>query len=358
MKKTIGIYGIAMIIFAVFTLSLTGCGAEVRMTKTMWVYNQTDVTLNSLILDVDGKPLAEPVEVLDSPLGAGEIREYSVSFPEKQAKNAEWTITAVTEDEPEYRDGPWCFGVLGLGGDDPIQGFNVIWDDSHRLYTPGVSCLTVEEMLEYIDAAKTEETDGADDSAYKISENEAAEILSNAILAEMGDGWQPVYNGEAELNGKFVYLYAVDPIDMIDTEKFGSAYSFVVTESGHIYVLYYDGEEYGYVPLEDVGQGELFDVGSNISPTDVYWWGTYESDHYTLGITNYNGVGFQFTFLDADGAEAESSFAGLDSANPRRAQFGDIVFEFDGEDTIHVTKYDGDDMYVTGGDYTGTYVRR
>jgi hypothetical protein len=69
-------------------------------------------------------------------------------------------------------------------------------------------------------------------------------------------------------------------------------------------------------------------------------------------------VGFIFTFLSADGWDEESASAGLDSENPHIAQFGDIVFEFDGEDTIQVTMYDGDDdFYVTGGDYSGTYVR-
>jgi hypothetical protein len=77
----------------------------------------------------------------------------------------------------------------------------------------------------------------------------------------------------------------------------------------------------------------------------VNWWGEYNSINYVLGITNYNGRSFSFTI---DGIEPlDSGIAALDSDDPYSAQFGEIVFTFDGVDTID----------ITGGDYAETYSR-
>jgi hypothetical protein len=74
----------------------------------------------------------------------------------------------------------------------------------------------------------------------------------------------------------------------------------------------------------------------------INWWGKYNSVNYVLGITNYDGNSFLFTIGDE-----ETGVAAIDPDNPYAAEFGEMTFVFDGEDTIQ----------ITGGDYAETYFR-
>ncbi len=95
------------------------------------------------------------------------------------------------------------------------------------------------------------------------------------------------------------------------------------------------------------GQWVLLDVDSTAStdPADVNWWGEYNSINYVLGIANYNGKSFYFNIDDGD--SDASGVAALDPGNPYEAQYGEMIFTFDGFDTI----------YITGGDYAEIYFR-
>ena len=64
-----------------------------------------------------------------------------------------------------------------------------------------------------------------------------------------------------------------------------------------------------------------------------------------LDITNYNGMLFYFIIDDTEAGE--SGVAAIDPDNPYSAEYGDMIFVFDGEDTIN----------ITGGDYAETYFR-
>lgn len=64
-----------------------------------------------------------------------------------------------------------------------------------------------------------------------------------------------------------------------------------------------------------------------------------------LGITNYNGTSFHFTIDDVGGGI--SGVTALDPADPYLAQYGELVFMFDGVDIIG----------LEGGDYAETYFR-
>jgi hypothetical protein len=148
MKKSFKIFGIIAVLLLALALGLANYnGKRASISKSLWVSNETDVTLNSLILDVDGKPLDEPIEILDSPLAAGDIRECFISLPEKQAKNAEWTVIPATEDE-DAKNEPLHIDDMNPHGDNPVKGFYVKWfDRGGGHYSTGVSFQTFGEVL-------------------------------------------------------------------------------------------------------------------------------------------------------------------------------------------------------------------
>lgn len=63
MKRKSAKYGLTIaLLMAVLTLC-SACGEDkVSMSKSLYVVNETDVTLESLLLDVEGKPLADPLK--------------------------------------------------------------------------------------------------------------------------------------------------------------------------------------------------------------------------------------------------------------------------------------------------------
>lgn len=123
-------------------------GARVSMSKSLYVVNETGVTLTSLTLDVEGKPLEEPIEILDGPLEAGGTLETVISLPEKQAKKGDWTVFAVTEDGAEASQ-PFTVGDMNPHGDNPVQGFYVRWfeEGSGGHYSAGVSFQSLEDYM-------------------------------------------------------------------------------------------------------------------------------------------------------------------------------------------------------------------
>lgn len=161
---------------------------------------------------------------------------------------------------------------------------------------------------------------------------EAAKLTFEA--AKLG-GHIPGYNGSvaytmtltdlADVNGEECYVYRCGG------GAFGAGFAYAY-QSGGIYMQGYGGQ---WVPL---------DAGST-DPADVNWWGEYNSVNYVLGITNYNGTSFHFTIDDVD--SDVSGVAALDPDNPYSAHYGEMVFSFDGIDTIN----------ITGGDYAETYFR-
>ncbi|HWQ75800.1 MAG TPA: hypothetical protein VN441_10825 [Syntrophomonas sp.] len=161
--------------------------------------------------------------------------------------------------------------------------------------------------------------------------NAAAAAKQTFDSARRG-GHIPGYNGSvaytmtlidlADINGEECYVYRCDG------GAYGAGYAYAY-QSGNIYMQGQDGQ---WVQL---------DIGST-DPADVNWWGEYNSINYVLGIANYNGTSFYFSIDDE-----ESGVAALEPDNPYSAQYGEMVFTFDGIDTIS----------ITGGDYAETYYR-
>jgi len=90
---------------------------------------------------------------------------------------------------------------------------------------------------------------------------------------------------------------------------------------------------------------------------DINWWGMYNSGGYLLGITNYNGDSFRFTFYDygMDDSDLVEMFGGVAAiwpGEPYNAEYMNIHFGIDAEsETVYVT-VDGDEWSHFSGTYT------
>jgi hypothetical protein len=77
---------------------------------------------------------------------------------------------------------------------------------------------------------------------------------------------------------------------------------------------------------------------------DARWWGRFNSIeyvNYALVITDYIGTSFHFATND-DGLDEVSGVAMLDPDDPYSARCGEMVFTYNGVDTINIT--DGDQV--------------
>ena len=128
----------------------------------------------------------------------------------------------------------------------------------------------------------------------------------------------------ADIEDEEAYIYRCDGGDYAG----GFAYTY---QNGDIYV---QGQSGLWVTL--ARSNEFVD------PADVNWWGEYNSINFVMGITNYDGETFIFNIEDE-----EPCTAVLDPDDPFTAYYGELVFIFDGEDTID----------ITGGEYAETYFR-
>ena len=74
------------------------------------------------------------------------------------------------------------------------------------------------------------------------------------------------------------------------------------------------------------GRGDLFDYDPNDS--DVHeWWGEYVGEMWSIGITNFNGATFWFTFYNL--RNGQSFFEGVAAVNPDNdyvAEYENILF--------------------------------
>ncbi len=180
MKKNIFKSITTILSIAVLITLTTACGeSNVSMSTSLFVGNNTDVTLESLKLTPENPSLSEPVEVLDSPLAPGAARLVSISLPEKQAKKSEWTVLPVTE-EGKSQSRPFTFGELNPHADHPVRGFYVEWfdrDDGH--YGAGVSKASLEEYLDMNPHLYAEgETGGSPDAAGRIGVEKGNSLLA------------------------------------------------------------------------------------------------------------------------------------------------------------------------------------
>jgi len=190
-----------------------------------------------------------------------------------------------------------------------------------------------------------EEYEFQDKSDGYLNASEAA----NTVFNDLKDSDRIIdYNDNVEytmtlidvisIYGEDSYIYRCDGGNF--SEEF--AYSY---QSGDTYRQDRDGD---WVSLtwhgDDVYNDDVDNNG--LKPSDVNWWGRYNSINYVLGISNYNGKSFNFT---VDDESLASGVAALDPDNFYSAQFGDIIFTFDGEDTINIT---GKDI-----EYAETYFR-
>lgn len=172
--------GISTIICAAFLLSLmTACGSSrVSMSKSLYVINETDVTLVSLLLTAENPSLDEPIEVLDGALAPGDIQEVVISLPEKQAKKSEWTVLPITE-EGESNSRPFTFGELNPHADTPLQGFYVQWFEGNGgHYGAGVTSAPLEDYLPPDDSSDTGEEDIESKAEQNLSNEDSAGPLA------------------------------------------------------------------------------------------------------------------------------------------------------------------------------------
>lgn len=156
MKRKITKKILAFVFIITLITMCAACGGNTNsISMSFYISNDTDVTLNSLLLDVEGKPLAEPIEVLSGPLEAWGVQEVTISLPEKQAKKGEWTVLPITEEGAEFSK-PFAFGEMYLDEETPLQGFYVKWFEKSKggNYGAGVCFKSLEEFL---DSQKAEE---------------------------------------------------------------------------------------------------------------------------------------------------------------------------------------------------------
>lgn len=134
----------AVLLTTLVVTLLAACGEPTYVSKSFYIYNDTDVAMTSFTLDVEGKGLSEPIQLLDSQLAVGGIQEVTVSLPEKQVKRADWIASAVTERGEEHSR-PFEFGGLVSDGVDRVKGFHVTWYES-GYYGAGVMGQSLEEF--------------------------------------------------------------------------------------------------------------------------------------------------------------------------------------------------------------------
>lgn len=195
--KNIGIFCCVAIVLSLFS----ACGEKRKgMSKALYIINDTDVTVTSLLLDVEKKPLDVPIELLDYSLVPGSYQEVIISLPEKQAKNGEWTALAITEEGAEHSK-PFAVGDMNPHGDRPVQGFYVTWfgDGSQGHYSVGASFLKLEEFLQ------SHFNENSDTVADQTSDNEAAEDNDLDAYATLITGERFIVNGNPN-HGNIVFF--------------------------------------------------------------------------------------------------------------------------------------------------------
>ncbi len=125
---------VSIVCAVVMLMGLAACGEKrVNLSKNMLVANQSDVTVNSINLDVVDGSLESPIKLLDSPLTPGEARAITFSVPEKQAKSGEWKVWCETVDGESSN--PFEFGEFNPHGEgSDISCFGVSWNEDRGSY--------------------------------------------------------------------------------------------------------------------------------------------------------------------------------------------------------------------------------
>jgi hypothetical protein len=85
----------------------------------------------------------------------------------------------------------------------------------------------------------------------------------------------------------------------------------------------------GDLGASDDGRGDVFpgDWSDPGDSGDANWWGEYKTDSWSIGIVNYNGQGFRFTFYNLrNGAEITDGVAAVHPDNVFLAEY--VPFEF------------------------------
>lgn len=176
---------------------------------------------------------------------------------------------------------------------------------------------------------------------------EAAKLVFDEVKA---NGNIPGYSDNTEykmtlidlmnISGEQCHVYRCDGGD------FSAAFAYAY-QSGSIYMQGHGGE---WVKILDY-KGSLFTKGmaayylSSLNAEGKSWGDNYNSVNYVLDITTEGHYDDTFAFNIDDEI---SGVAVVDPKNPYRASYKDMIFAFDGEDTIQITG---------GGYYSETYFR-
>lgn len=338
------------------------------MSKTLYVINETDTTLTSLLLDVEGKPLDKPIEVLSGPVKAGGVQKVVISLPEKQAKKEEWTVLAITEKGAEYSK-PFTVSDMNPHGDNPVKGFYVKWfeTESGGHYSVGVSFIPPEEIMQSQTESspspaeipfEADESSVGDPPEGSLSVFEAQKQLAAVVVSvEEQALWETqglfyIYRG-IETDQDSTEFYRIDLcVKDESVDEYEVLRSYLASPEGAFYRQSAGGE------WELIGSDALEKTPEQTDVSDAAWWGEYQSDTATLGISNYRGQSFRFKFQADDGAEFDG-VAAVYEDNPFQAEYMDLVFELS-KDTqmVMVMQIEDREDKAERSEFVGKYNRK
>ena len=143
----------------------------------------------------------------------------------------------------------------------------------------------------------------------KLSVFEAQKYLEVRVLLEEGmellesEGLYYLYQGIKNRDGAECYSIDLCKKSESETESV-TIRSYLVSNTGEVY-------------QNNTGES-----------SEASWWGEYHSESGALGITNFNGRSFLFTFLMNDGTEYNGA-APVYEENPFKAEYMDLTFSLD-----------------------------
>jgi hypothetical protein len=234
-------------------------------------------------------------------------------------------------------------------------------------------------MLKYLDGARTlfefrlmegSESEGQtrelvlpfvcliDDSGigqYESGAEAKHPLQISLALSEDGKKVTDTHTGEAAISPDGVYEYTEDGVEISENSAAALPYPFAYSteqlKSSNPDVAHTNDEDGTITALKPgtaaiTGVLRLDDGRKAFSAAITVfasWWGNYQSKNgKQLGIANFNGSSFHFSF---DGGD--DGVAAVDPDDPTTAEYAQYQFMFDGDDKIT----------VTGGDDAGEYFR-
>lgn len=139
----------------------------------------------------------------------------------------------------------------------------------------------------------------------------------NMVIAD-GEVIKTLYN-PPEIETYDIILTGIDPETNRVTITIDGAVFYDFYEQDYLFDRYYE-------LVNNDGRGDL--IGSDPSDTDVpNWWGEFKGEEFSVGITNFDGTSFWFTFYNpSNGQSFFDGVAALYPDNEYMAEHGEISF--------------------------------